>query len=174
MIPSRWRPHRASRLALLANPRPRVRPFDHGIEPRVPGPARRCPLWTSSMKRSSFGPHPGGQRRWMSLVARPTLLIFPDPPRLRIGTEMHTWIVGRIVGALRFGPVLWCVTMVAGTGRHVPPVWRHFAPSARDPRSDGNLRPENHPGLRKWQQVVASGTGVKRSRPQHSMKSNRS
>jgi len=93
--------------ALSANTRPRIRPFDHGIE---------------------LGGLP--------------LRAVPDPSCLRVGTEMHAWIVG-----------------LPGRGRHFPPL-RPVIPD-----TDGNPRPEDHHRLRKRQYVVASGTGAKSSRP---------
>ncbi|MBD0865301.1 MAG: hypothetical protein GDA36_06665 [Rhodobacteraceae bacterium] len=47
------------------------------------------------MKRSLFGPRPGGKSRlYVIFVTRYTLRAVPDPPRLRVGTEVHVWIVG--------------------------------------------------------------------------------
>ena len=39
------------------------------------------------------------------LVAQRTLPAFLDPPHLRVGTEMHVWIVGRIIGGILFDTV---------------------------------------------------------------------
>jgi len=80
---------------------------------------------------------------------------------------MHTWIVGgdRRGPPLRpgFAALKWLLD------------WATLSTaSARDPRSDGEPRPEDHRGLRKRQWVVASGTGAKRPGLQNSMKSNRS
>jgi len=51
----------------------------------------------------SSGPRPGAQSHLdVIFVTRRTLRAFLDPPRLRVGTEMHV----RIVGGILFGPVL--------------------------------------------------------------------
>jgi len=66
-----------------------------GLPSQGSRPGSQVPVWTVSRKAVEF-----------HLVARPTLWAVPDPPRLRIGTEMHVRIIGWIVGGLLFGPVL--------------------------------------------------------------------
>jgi len=87
---------------------------------------------------------------------------------------MHAWIVRQIVGGYPLRPGLAALKWLLD--------WATLSTaSARDPRSDGNPRPRRLSwtppftgALRKWQQVVASGTGAKRPGAQHSIKSNRS
>jgi len=56
---------------------------------------------TLSMKLSWFRPRPAGQSRLdVIFVAQHTLRAVPDPPSLRIGTDMHGWIVERTVGRI--------------------------------------------------------------------------
>ena len=78
------------------------------------------------MKLSSFGPRPGRAKPLdVIFVARRTLQAVPDPPCLRVGTEMHVLIVGRIVGNLLFGPVLRRVNVAARGGAALcTGVWR--------------------------------------------------
>jgi len=104
-------------------------------------------------------------------VTQRTLRAVPDSPRLRVGPEMHAWIVGGI----RFGPVLRRVDMACRGGAALSTsVTSLIATSARDPRSDGKPWSKDHRGLRKRRRVVASGKGAKRSWPQNGMKSNHS
>ena len=168
MIRSRWRPRRASR---LANTRLHVRPFHHGIEPGGSRPGSQVPVWALSMKPSLFGARSGGQSRLdVTFVAQRKLRAVPDPPCLGVGTGMNVWVVGRIVGPpLRPGLAARPYGCRGGAS-----VASMITASARDPRSDGKPRPGDHRGLRKRQRAVASGTGAKRSGPQHSMKSSHS
>ena len=106
--------------ALSANTHLRVRPFDHGIEPGLP--SRFAGARVDLVDETFLVRAPSGRAKPLDFifVAQCTLPAFLDPSRLRVGTEMRVWVVGRIVGgAFRASPVPW--SRAKRPGDQVPP-----------------------------------------------------
>ncbi|MBD0864899.1 MAG: hypothetical protein GDA36_04455 [Rhodobacteraceae bacterium] len=116
---------------------------------------------------------------WISAYPR----IFPKPAGVDDGRmtggrshEPVTVVIaqGIPVGLAGIGLICQYSPVLLGRAALSTGVASMIAASARDPRSDGKPRPEDHQRLRKRRRVVASGTDAKRSGPQHSMKSSHS